>query len=50
MVRILGLCRNYLRTEEVAGVARRYCHTVLGFLAPTQVSTQNYGLTSLMER
>ena len=28
--------RTYLRSEDVVGVARKYCHTVMGFLVPTQ--------------
>ena len=36
---LYNLCRsrNYLRTEDVAGVARRYCSTIMGFLIQTQV-------------
>ena len=35
---LYNLCRgrNYLRTEDVAGFARRYCATIMGFLLPTQ--------------
>ena len=30
--------RNYLRTEDVSGVARRYCLTIMGFLVNIQVN------------
>ena len=33
--------RTYLRTEEVSGLARRYSHTVLGFLRPSQVTKRD---------
>ena len=30
--------RNFLRTDDVAGFARRYCTTIMGFLLPTQIT------------